>query len=384
MSTKNNMSNANYRDFTLLVDGRNAFPEILSCIKQAKKSIYINMFIWRDDAIGNKIAKALLDAADRGVDVEISVDRYGVVLEKSEESKKSFFHKKQTLAEKIKIKALELLYPMHGAPKKASDEETELYKQIMSHPRISVSRDAFKADHSKYYIIDGEILFLGGINIEDKENGADMQGRVYQDYMVKISGCEYVNAFLKKLETGKHTNETYDFGINRKTLSPKLFEMEERYLDLICNAKQELYINMAYFSPLPRFLDAIALAHERGVRVTVMVPEYANYQNDTNRKTAKLLMKRTNNGISLYFTPKMAHTKLVANEEWISLGSTNITKKAFAQLDELNLFVKNESNEFRDDLFASMNENYAIAKRINNEKEIRYNPILAFLEGFLV
>ena len=68
----------------LLVDGKQAFPEILRCIDGARRSLVINMFIWRDDAIGNTVAEAVLRAADRGVSVFISVDRYGVVLEKAE------------------------------------------------------------------------------------------------------------------------------------------------------------------------------------------------------------------------------------------------------------------------------------------------------------
>ena len=44
-----------YNDFKLLVDGENAFNEILSCIDNAKHVIKINMFIWRDDEIGNEI-----------------------------------------------------------------------------------------------------------------------------------------------------------------------------------------------------------------------------------------------------------------------------------------------------------------------------------------
>ena len=63
-----------YDDFTLLVDGKEAFPEILRCIGDAQESIYINMFIWRDDRIGNDIAQAVLEAAQRGVQVEISAD----------------------------------------------------------------------------------------------------------------------------------------------------------------------------------------------------------------------------------------------------------------------------------------------------------------------
>ena len=186
------MKNAGVKtqNFALLVDGKEAFPEILRCIGAARKSIFINMFIWRDDVIGNRIAAAVLAAAERGVQVDISVDRYGVVLEKAEECKRSFFHKRQTLTEKVKTAALGLLYPMPGAPKRARDEETALYRAVMSHPNIRVERNRFKADHSKFYIFDEEILILGGVNIEDKENGADLQGRNYQDYMVKMAGRE--------------------------------------------------------------------------------------------------------------------------------------------------------------------------------------------------
>ena len=49
---------------TLLVDGAAAFDEILRCIDAAHSSILINMFIWRDNAIGNHLAHAVLRAAD--------------------------------------------------------------------------------------------------------------------------------------------------------------------------------------------------------------------------------------------------------------------------------------------------------------------------------
>ena len=373
-----------YADFTLLVDGKNAFPEIIKCIENAKRSVEINMFIWRDDEIGNRVARAVLTAAEHGAKVYISIDRYGVVLEKAEESKKSFFHKEQTLVEKIKTRSLEIAYPMENAPKKAKDEITDLYKAIMSHPGITVSRDVFKADHSKYYIIDDEILFLGGVNIEDKENGADMQGRVYGDYMAKLEGAEYVEAFRAKLTTGENVSDEYFFCANTKAPHPRRFEMEQAYLDMINSAKGELHITMAYFSPLENFVSAIVRAYERGVRVTIMVPERANFQNDTNRKTVRRLMKQTNNGITVLLSPRMLHTKMVINDEYVSFGSTNITKKAFGQLSELNLFVKNVDSEFRRTLAADIEKNYAMAKKINDYKEIKYNRLLAFVEGFLV
>ena len=153
---------------TLLVNGSRAFPEIIRCIEEARDSVEINMFIWRDDRIGNRMAQAVLAAAERGAKIYISVDRYGVVLEKCEEAKRSFFHKEQTLTEKCKSRLLEAIYPDIAEPGAVPDEYTPLYRQIMAHPNITVSAGVFKADHSKFYIIDDRILFLGGVNFEDK------------------------------------------------------------------------------------------------------------------------------------------------------------------------------------------------------------------------
>ena len=296
----------------LLIDGAAAFPEILRCIESARRSIRINMFIWRDDAIGNRVAQAVLDAADRGVTVEISVDRYGVVLEKAEECKRSFFHKRQTLAEKAKTRALELFYPMEGAPKKAADRESTLFRAIMAHPNIRVSREEFKADHSKFYIFDEETVIMGGINIEDKENGADLQGRRYQDYMVKLQGRQYVESLLFTLEGRGGRGEDWFFGANTKA-PVRRFDMERLYLSMIDSAREELVITMAYFSPLPQFIDAIVAAHRRGVRVSVLVPERANFQSDSNLAAVRRLLQLSGNGIRVYLSPKMVHTKLVAN-----------------------------------------------------------------------
>ena len=371
------------KEISLLVNGENAFPEIINCIENAETSIDINMFIWRDDQIGNRMAEVVLSAAERGVKVNISVDRYGCVLEKSEEYKKSFFHKHLTLAEKIKVFGLELFYTKNGVRGKVKDEIAPLYEKITNHPNINVSADKFKADHSKWYIIDGEILFVGGINIEDKENGRDINGNIYGDYMAKLCGAEYVEAFKEKLRTGKNLLEEIFFGVNIKKPARR-FEMEELYLGLIREAEAQIHITMSYFSPLKKFTDALVAAYKRGVRVTVLVPQKANFQNASNRRTVRKLLKATNGGISVYLSPKMLHTKLVMNENCISFGSTNITKKAFEQLDELNLFVKTSNEAFCKSVAESVRNDLNDAQRITQSREVKYNRLMAFFESFLV
>lgn len=378
----------------LLVDGENAFPEIIACMRNARKSILINMFIWRDDAIGNRLAEEVLAAAERGVSVTISKDTYGTVCEHAEEAGTSFFHKRMSFADKIKVAALKIMY--HPAiVSGAKDCESELYRKIMSHPLIIVEADTFKADHSKFYIFDNETLILGGINIEDKENGADMSGRVYQDYMIRLDGAEYVELFKETREHGlaDEPDVPLFFGINRKFAGgTRIFDLEQMYLSMINACQKELTVVMAYFSALPSFVEAICRAAERGVKVTLVIPACANFQDDSNKRAVYRIMKRVNDRLSenaggsvtLWFSPKMLHTKLVATESIISFGSCNITKKAFNQLDELNAFIRAELTDLYVEVMNSVQTTIAGSTRITSVREIVYNPFVAFLESFLV
>ena len=313
---------------TLLVDGAATFDEILRCIDAAHRSILINMFIWRDDTIGNRLANAILRAANRGVHVTISVDRVGMILEMCEESERSFFHMHPHAFESFKIGVLRLGYPKNRAKSKADPIYPGLSEKLLSHPNIVVDKDRQKNDHSKFYIIDDHILIFGGINVEDKECGKDCAGRIYQDYMLKLEGKEYVRAFLAKLEQNQDTSDTYCFRMNNKTVQPPVFEMHERFLSIINGAQTELVIVMAYFAPVKSIIRAIVSAWKRGVRIRILIPENANFQNDSNRKTIRLLMKLCRNDIAVRLSPKMVHTKLIYSENSVMFGSCNITNRA--------------------------------------------------------
>jgi len=368
---------------SLLIDGKEAFSELLLQIGLAKKSILINMFIWREDRIGLTMAKAILAAAERGVQIEISVDRYALVLELAEESRRSFFHENPSLRERLKAKILYSVYMR--TPKLPPLKEAEaLRREILSHPNIRVSRHIKKYDHSKYYIFDGETLILGGINIEDKENGADLQGRVYQDYMVKLKGKAYVEAFLKKLTGKEDLLSDCSFAINLNSHNPPIFEIESHYLSMIREAEERLMIVMAYFSAPDSIFEAILAAVERGVSVSLLIPEKANFQNDSNRMAVKRLMKASGDRIKVYLCPKMVHTKLVANEKRISFGSANINKNAFHQLSEVNLVLSNTDAPLQQRLNASAAHTHSISREISHWEEISYRPLIARIEQILI
>lgn len=366
---------------TLLVDGTAAFDEILRCIDAADRSIIINMFIWRNDTIGNRLAKAILRAAQRGVRVTISVDRVGMILECCEESEQSFFHENPRAFENAKICLLRWIYPANRSSKKTIQNNSDILEQLLTHPNVVIDRDRQKNDHSKYYIFDNRILIFGGINVEDKECGRDCAGRVYQDYMLKLDGEEYVRSFLDKVESDLDTEVSYCFRMNNKTIDPPSFEMYDRFLSIINSAQKELVIVMAYFAPMPEIIQAIVSAWKRGVSIQILIPERANFQNDSNRKTMRLLMKHCHNGIQVCLSPKMVHTKLIYNENTIMFGSCNITNRAFTQLGELDIEMNLDDTPLTRHIKESVYENFSLSQPVHNYRQIHYSPILAWFES---
>ena len=62
---------------TLLNSGAEYFPALLSDIAAARAEIYLESYIFADDAIGHQVAGALAGAAARGVEVNVTVDGFG-------------------------------------------------------------------------------------------------------------------------------------------------------------------------------------------------------------------------------------------------------------------------------------------------------------------
>ena len=318
---------------TLLETGRHAFPEIISQIRSAGQEIILHMFIWREDRIGLEIAGELLKAADRGVSIVIEKDRYGLLLEYGEESQRSFCHSPD-LWERIQIKALCLFCNRDLYRNRLQTDRCDLYRRLKEHPNVFMTDNRKTEDHSKYFIFDRRIMILGGINIEDKEYFRDAKGRVYFDYMVRISDSEIISRFLEKRESPKKKNDL--FLVNMKE-PVRNFELKKSFLELIDEAERELVIVMAYFAPERDILAAIRHALKRGVKVRILISRSANYNNDTNMLTVSKLLGyrhvcsdgKTDGKLSVFLTDYMLHAKLIMNEKRILTHNSKQRRQSF-------------------------------------------------------
>ena len=366
---------------TLLETGRRAFPEILRQIRSARQEILIHMFIWREDRTGTAIAEELLAAADRGVLVVIEKDRYGLILEYAEESQRSFCHSPD-LPDRIKIKTLCLTYNRHLYGNRLHTERSALYRKLKEHPNVLLRDSRKTKDHSKYYIFDRKIMILGGINIEDKEYFTDSAGRVYYDWMVRISDPDIVSRFPDKRACPQKKHDL--FRIN--TREPvRRFELKESFLELIDSTEHELIIMMAYFSPEKDIVSAIYRALDRGAKVRILISRSANYNNDTNRYTVSRLLgsrpAKRSGKLSVFMTDCMLHAKLIMNEKQIITGSCNITPKSFRKLGELCIAVRNDDSPFACQIRACAEEVFRTSAPIESRADLCFNYFLALLEA---
>jgi cardiolipin synthase len=369
-------------DIKLLANGERAFPRILECISEATSTITINMFIWRDDVIGNEMAEAVLAAAERGVKIKIVKDKQGEVFEKSEETKQSFFHKRFNLWSSFKAKAFDIMYPSEKKAKSAIQQSNPLVSRMLSHPNIFIYKEEILNDHSKYYIFDDKILFLGGMNIEDKEMTHDVEGRPYSDYMVEMDGTEYVREFREQLMHGKpyHEPPVADFIYNIKRGDQKYFMAKPEMLKIISSAQKSLDVVMAYIGDAAVTRKIIEKARS-GVKVMLILPVKANLQHDFNMKVLKKIMKKSKGSVEVYLCERMVHAKLLRIDgEMMTVGSVNLNKAAMKRMLEINVLIKHFTPEFRDTLDESITDILKESKRISGYEQLTYKKVKAFME----
>ena len=367
----------------LLEGGRNAFPEIIRQIRAAEHEITVHMFIWREDRIGTEIARELIAAADRGVKITIEKDMYAVTLEYAEESQRSLCHRPD-LRDRFSISVLELFYNRELMGKRLRTSRSRLYDQLREHPCIVMMDGVRTYDHSKYYIFDRKVMILGGINIEDKEYYSDLEGRLYHDYMIKVSDPAAVAEFLEKRKDPRKKSDLFRANMKKPV---SCFELKSSYMEIIDSAERELCIMVAYFAPDKDILSAIERALRRAVRVRILIPERANFMDDMNKLAVSRLLRYSkahsrecSGELGIYMTERMLHSKLLMNERRIIIGSCNINRKSFTKLDELAVSVQNDDGPFAAAIRSSVGEAFMNAERVGAGDRISYDPVLAAVE----
>lgn len=318
---------------TLLQNGEAYFPALEAAFDRARHEIYLETYIYENDATGQRIADALKRAALRGVQVCVLIDGYG--------SKDL----PQNMLENLRADGVNAL----------------IYR-----PKISpwtFRRKRLRRMHRKIAVVDREIAFVGGINIiNDSEATGDMPPRY--DYAVAVEGplVDVIRLPVQRLWSmvswsyfrkgtvrgGALPASTSAGGrMSAAFLVRDNFhhrrDIEAAYMRAIEQAKSEIILAHAYFLPGLNFRHALINAARRGVRVVLLLQGRVEYflQHYASRALYGNFLDAE---IEIYeYRKSFLHAKVaVIDGHWATVGSSNIDPYSLLLSREANVVVDDE------------------------------------------
>ena len=317
---------------TLLRSGAEYFPAVADAINQARHSVYIETYIFADDASGKRVADALIAAAVRGVDVRVVIDSFG--------TKPYLTH---ALERRLRSAAVLLV----------------LYRKEVL--KAAWRRQRLRRLHRKLVVIDGESAFIGGINmIDDMNTPGQTPPRI--DFAIRVEGpimlsivaavsrlwrvLRLVQVELPRLPPLQLEAAIAPCGqIKAKFVVRDNFrfrrQIELAYLAALRVARNEVIIANAYFFPGIRFRRALIAAVARGVSVTLILQAKVEFRL-LHYATKALYGQLLAGGVHIVeYERSFLHAKVaVVDGSWATVGSSNIDPFSLLLAREANVFVR--------------------------------------------
>ena len=330
---------------TLLLTGQEKFDDLFTAIKQAKSSIHLEYFNFRNDSIANQLFNLLADKVKEGVEVRALFDAFG------------------NMSNNKPLRKKEL--------KDLREKGIEIYE--FDPIRFPWINHVFARDHRKIVVIDGSIAYTGGMNVADYYiNGTKVVGE-WHDMHCRIEGDEvntlqkiFIKAWNKvtkqhlsgaKYYRGDRPNTTFvDLKrpsvdslnnmmvgiINREPRTSNTI-IRKFYTSAIDVAKDSIQIINPYFTLNRAIKKAIKRAVKRGVKVDIMLSVRSDIPltPDCGFYNAHQLMKR---GCNIWmYMPGFHHTKVIMVDGlFCTVGSANLNSRSLNFDYEANAVIVNK------------------------------------------
>ncbi len=316
----------------LLRNGAEFFPALTDAIDAAGTEVWLETYIFADDASGRAVAAAMVRAAQRGVTVRVLVDGWGARL-----------YLTPSLADMLAAGGVRLMK----------------YRPEVAPWQFRLHR--LRRLHRKICHVDGRVAFVGGINlIDDMNTPRHKPPRV--DFAVRVEGPmlapivmsmqrlwalveltqfdrSEVPLFPVAIPTRVAGTQAASFAI-RDNLGHRS-DIEAAYLAALLAAEKEIIIATAYFFPGTQFRRALTAAALRGVRVTLLLQARVEYRllHYASRALYGQLLQA---GVTIEeYHLSFLHAKVaVVDEQWATVGSSNIDPYSFLMAREANVFVR--------------------------------------------
>ena len=294
---------------SLLRDGDQAYPKMLQAINDARHSVALGMYIFRQDHLGMKFVDALIAAHNRGVEIRVLVDGVGSGY---------FFSSVVHQLRRAGIKARRFMH--HWLPWRMSFINLR--------------------NHKKLLIIDGAVGFVGGLNLggeniwtkfrkrQVNDTHFCLEGPIVGQLMASFaddwhftSGEELVSEIW--WPTVKREGSVIARSVNSGP-DEDLGNIETVLSIAISQAKHHIRIVTPYFLPDERLQSIIDMAMLRGVKIDLIIPARTDFVLVDWAVRGNLGFLKLG-GIDCRLSPNpFDHSKLITVDGlWCAFGSPN-------------------------------------------------------------
>lgn len=316
---------------TLLMSGQEKFDDMFCAIRQARSSVHLEYFNFRNDSIASLLFDLLAEKAKEGVEVRALFDGFG------NDSNNQPLLKKH-------IKAIR-------------KRGIEIYE--FDPIRFPWINHVLHRDHRKIVVIDGQIAYTGGMNVADYYINGTPQVGEWRDMHCRIDGDEvntlqaiFLRIWNKTARQNVH-GAKYFRGIRGgyyfHDLKPDtcctaghkmvgIINREPRtsnkiirqfYFNAINDAKDSIKLVNPYLTLTGKLKRALKRAVKRGVKVEVMVSAKSDIPltPDCVFYNVHKLMKH---GVDVYiYEPGFHHTKIImVDGQFCTVGSANLNSRS--------------------------------------------------------
>ena len=319
---------------SIFSEGDTLFDAMLADIAGARERVWIESYIFTDDAIGREFVKRLAECAARGVDVRVRVDAIG--------SRFGF---------------------SGGSAKRLS---TAGVRFNWCHPWEWRRPWTFhRRNHRKLLVVDDSAAYVGGFNISDFNSRRARGDTRWRDTHVRLTGpivreaAAAYAAFAKgKLEwCGNEDRLLYLFTNHARGCRHRLrYVLRRRFAE----ARDRIWLTTPYFVPDSRTQEHLCAAAARGVDVRILVAGKSDVKlvQWAGRAAYSQLLRA---GVRVFeYQPRTLHAKtLLVDDDWSTIGTANFDYRSFFINYELNLISRSPRLNaelaalFRSDLLAA-------------------------------
>ena len=305
------------------------FDALLADIAAARRTIHFETFLWKEGALGQRMADAFCKQARAGVKVRLVLDAVGCK-KMGEDSRTQM---------------------------RAAGCELALY-----HPRTLKNIGVIaERDHRKLAILDGRIAWVGGHCIVDEWLGDAQDRHHVRDLSVRLRGPvvhAVQSAFSEnwvevtgKLFVGSDVfppvEPAGEVEAHMASMKPEGSAPAVKILHhtVICCARERLWIQNPYFIPEPDAIVAFGKAVERGVDVRVLMPSTSGSDNPMVQHAGHRNFERLLEcGVRLFeYSHTLLHQKIMTVDGvWSAIGSSNFDDRSFETNDEITLSIKDQ------------------------------------------